>query len=221
MQKNAWVCFRIPSSLFGNNPSLQIHLSMIDSDQGKCNKTGDPCIYDFCTIPTSHMLILAHSSYSLSDEAYRLSLSLLCFRLSTTSYACTLYTRHFFGNLFIKTCCCWDKMCLSCLMQSVGSLELMIYRTPSNICDFGLNIHFPHILWFLHHNRVGISWFTLTKLRNVVDKDKTILSSVDTRGSMIAQSVSLNQFCCRAHSALKKTRWAKVNSLKFLVLDTF
>ncbi len=66
MLKNAWLCFRTLSSLVGNNPSLQTH--SFSEDRGKCNKTGNPSISNFSTILTSHILILADSSYLPSDE---------------------------------------------------------------------------------------------------------------------------------------------------------
>jgi hypothetical protein len=69
MHKNAWLCFSISSSFVGNNPSLQI--SSFSEDRGKCNKTGNPSISNIFTILTSNILILADSSYLLSDEAYR------------------------------------------------------------------------------------------------------------------------------------------------------
>ena len=84
----------------------------------------------------SHMLNLADNSYLLRDEAYRLPLSLLCSRLSTPSYDCNPNVRHCFAILFIKKCCCWEKMCLSCPMPSVGRYELVLYHISSNICDF-------------------------------------------------------------------------------------
>ncbi len=116
-------------------------------------------------------------------------------------------------------------MCLSYPMQSVGRLELILYHTSSNICDFhfpvdfGLNIRFPHIFLFLHQNRVGKSGFTLKKLRIVGDEDKIILSSLDTRtsrSSIITQPVLPQSAFC----AQKKQR-PKLDRLKFLVLHTF
>ncbi len=56
--------------------------------RGKCNKTVDPSISDFSSIRTSCMVSLADSSYLLSDEAYRRSLSLPTYLLSTPSYEC-------------------------------------------------------------------------------------------------------------------------------------
>jgi hypothetical protein len=67
MPKNAWLCFSISSSFVGNNPSLQIH--SFSKDRGKCNKTGNPSIGNFFTIPTSKTLILADGSSLPSDEA--------------------------------------------------------------------------------------------------------------------------------------------------------
>jgi hypothetical protein len=69
-------------------------------------------------------------------------------------------------------------------MTAVRRLNLVIHHTSSIICafhihvDFGLKIYilFPHIFWFLHHNGVGISGFTLTYLRGVEDEGKSILS---------------------------------------------
>ncbi len=142
MLKNAWICFRISSSSLGNTPSIQI-LSFSD-DRGKCDMTGDPSIEDFYTIQTSHMLSLAGSSYLPSDESYRLYLSFLCYRLSTTSWECKPNERHFFGKIFIKTRCCWERTCLSCRMPSIGIFERMLYHTSSNICDF-------HSSTFLYH----------------------------------------------------------------------
>jgi hypothetical protein len=113
-------------------------------------------------------------------------------------------------------------MCLFCSMSSVGSLELMLYSTSSNICDlhfpvdFRLDDLFPHIFWFLHQNRVGIDGFTLTIDKNIGDEEKTIPSSLDTSTPMIA-----HQFCSRAHSALKKqTDWPKLR-FKFFGFRNF
>jgi hypothetical protein len=103
------------------------------------------------------------------------------------------------------------------MQPSVGSLELMFYHASSNICDFhfpvdfGLNVLFPHIFWFLHQNRVGMSGFTLTKPRNVGDEDKTILSSFNISSSMITQPV-LQQSALLA---------AEVERNKFLLLVNF
>ncbi len=221
VQKNAWVCFRISSSFIGNNPSLQIR--SFCEDWGKCNKTGNPSIANFSTIPTSHILNLADTSYLLNDDSYTLSLSLLCYCLSTPCYECKSNARHFVAKLFIKACCCWEKMCLSYQVPSVDSLELTLYHTSSNICDFhspvdvGLNVPFPHIFWFLHQNRLGIPGFTLPKLRNVGDEDKTIWSSLDTSSLMIAQPVLQQSALC----ALKKTDWPKSDCYKFFALGTF
>ncbi len=174
---------------------------------------------NFSTIPTNNILNLADCSYLLSDDAYRLSLSLLCYRLSTPSYECKPNVQHFFAKPFIKTCCCWETKCVCLVKCHLGRLELMLYRTSSNICDFlspldfGLNVLFPHIFWFLHQNSVGISGFTLTKLRNVGDEDKTILSSLDTKSSMIAQPV--------LPQSANKNRLSEVRSFQYLVLDTF
>ncbi len=156
VMKNAWLCFRISSSSLGNNPSLQIR--SFSDDQGTCNKTGDLSIGNFSTVLTSHMQSLADSSHLPSDETYRLYLSLLCYRLSTPCYECKPNTRHFFGKLFIKKWCWWEKLCLSCWMPSIGSLQFMFYCISSNICDFHfpvdfrLNDLFPHIFSFLHQN---------------------------------------------------------------------
>ncbi len=62
---------------------------------------------------------------------------------------------------------------------------------------------------------MGIGGFTLTKLRQVGDEEKTILSCLDTSSPMIAPPVlPQNAFC-----ALKKTDWPKLDRFKFLVLD--
>ncbi len=107
MLKNAWLCFRISSSLVGNNQSLQIH--SFSEDRGKCNKTGNPSISDFSTILTSDTLILADSSYLPSDEAYRQCLSLPCYRLSTPCYECKPNARHFFDKFSLKRDSAWAK----------------------------------------------------------------------------------------------------------------
>ncbi len=149
MLKNSWLCFRTSSSFVGKNPSLQIH--SFSKDRGKCNKTSNPSISDFSTIPTSDILILADLSYLPSDEAYRQRLSLPCYLLSTPCYECNLNTRHFFNKIFIKAWFCWVEMCLFCHMASVGWLEIMIQHSSSIICDFHfpvdfrLDILFPHI----------------------------------------------------------------------------
>jgi hypothetical protein len=97
----------------------------------------------------------------------------------------------------------------------------MIHHTPSIICDFhcpidfGLDILFPHIFWFLHQNQVGKSWFTLTKHRSVGDEEKTIPSCLDTSSLMIDPPVLLQSAFC----ALKKTDWPKLDRFKFLILD--
>jgi hypothetical protein len=207
MLKNYCLCFRMSSSFLGNNPSLQIH--SFSEDWGKCNKTGNPSISNFSTILTSDLdiPILADSYHLPSDETYIQCLSLPCNRLSTPCYECKPNTRHFFNKIFIKAWFCWGKSCLFCHMTSVGWLEIMIKHTPSIICDFHspvdfrprLYILFPHhdILWFLHQNWVGIGEFTLTELRHVRDKEKTIPSCLDTHSPMMAPPV-----CCRAHFAL-------------------
>jgi hypothetical protein len=102
MLKNAWFCFRISSSFVGNNPSLQIH--SLSEDQGKYNKTGNPCISDLSTILTSYIRILADSSYLPSDEAYRQRLPLPCYLrlLLTPCYECNPNARYFFDKIFIK-----------------------------------------------------------------------------------------------------------------------
>jgi hypothetical protein len=100
MLKNAWLCFRISSSFVGNNPSLQIQ--SFSKDRGKCIKTGNPSISDFSTILTSHILILADSSYIASDEAYRQRLSLPCYRLSTPCYKHKPNAQHIFDKEIIK-----------------------------------------------------------------------------------------------------------------------
>ncbi len=86
MLMNSWLCFRTSSSFVGNNPSLQIQ--SFSEDRGKCNKTGNPSISDFSTILTSHILILADSSYLPSGEAYQQRLSLSYYRSSTPCYEC-------------------------------------------------------------------------------------------------------------------------------------
>jgi hypothetical protein len=94
MLKNDCLCFRMASSIVGNNPSLQIH--SFSENRAKCNKTGDPAIGDFSTILTSDILILADSSHLPSDEAYRQCLSLPCNCLLTPCYDCKPNARHFF-----------------------------------------------------------------------------------------------------------------------------
>ncbi len=74
-------------------------------------------------------------------------------------------------------------MCLSCRMPSVGNLELMLYRTSSNI-DFRFRAQCPF------SSEVRIRWFTPTKLRNIRDEEKTIPCSLDTSSSMIADSLA-------------------------------
>ncbi len=133
-------------------------------------------------------------------------------------------TRNIVSTKFSLTWKCdsaGGKMCLFCHMTSVGQgwLEIMIQHTPSIICDFHfpvdfrLNILFPHIFWFLHQNWVGIDGFTVTKLRRVGDKEKTIPSCSDTRSPMIAPPVLPQSAFC----ALKKNRLAEVRS--FPVFD--
>jgi hypothetical protein len=207
--KNARICFRASSSfVLGNNPSLQICSS--SSDQGKCNKTGNPSIRNFSTTLTSHILILADSSYLPMDEAYTKPVSPIC-RLSTPCYECKPKVRHFFDKVFIKAWFCWGWICLFCHMTSVGGLEIMVQHTPSIICDFhlpvdfSLDILFPCIFWFLHQNWVGAGWFTLTKLRSVGDEEKTIPSCKDTHSPMIDPPVLQQSAFC----TLKKTDWPK------------
>ncbi len=201
--------------------AVQIH--SFSKDQGKCNKTCNPSISNFSTILTSYILILAYSSHLPSDEAYIQRMSLPCYRLSTHCYECMPNARHFFDKVFIKAWFCWGKMCLFCHMTSVGWLEIMIHHTPSIICDFHFPVDFrldvlsPHIFWFLHQNWVGIGWFTLTKLRHVGDEEKTILSCLDTSSPTISPLVLPQSAFC----ALKKTDWPKLDSFKFLILDTF
>jgi hypothetical protein len=105
-------------------------------------------------------------------------------------------------------------------MTSVVRLEIMMHHTPSIICDFHfpvdfrLDILFPHIVWFLHQNRVGISGFTLTKLRSVGDEDKTIPSCLDTSSPMIAPL-----FCRKLIlGSSKKTDWPTSKLYRFKVL---
>ncbi len=62
---------------------------------------------------------------------------------------------------------------------------------------------------------MGIGGFTLTKLRRVGDKEKTIPSCSDTSSPMIAPPVLLQSAFC----ALKKRDWPKLESFKFLILD--
>ncbi len=62
---------------------------------------------------------------------------------------------------------------------------------------------------------MGIGGFTLTKLRQVWDEEKTIPSCLDTRSPMIAPPVLPQSAFC----ALKKTDWPKLDRFKFLVLD--
>jgi hypothetical protein len=127
----------------------------------------------------------------------------------------------FYRQKFIKAWFCWGEMCLFCHMAIVGWLEIMIHHTASIVCDFHfpvdfrLDVLFPHILWFLHQNWVGIGGFTQTKLRNVVDEEKTIPSCLDTSSPMIAPPVLPQS----AFSALKKTDWPKLDRFKVLVLD--
>ena len=219
MLKNDCLCFRMSSSFVGNNPSLQIH--SFSEDRGKCNQTDNRSISDFSTNLTSDILILADSSHLPSDEAYRQCLSLPCNRLSTPCYECKPNARHFFDKIFIKAWFCWGEVCLFCHMTSVSWLEIMIQHTPSIICDFHIHVDFrlgilfPHIFWFLHQNWVGIGGFTLTKLRQVGDEEKTIPSCLDTRSPMIAPPVLPQSAFC----ALKKTDWPKLDRFKFLILD--
>jgi hypothetical protein len=100
MLKNSWLCFRISSSFVGNNPSLQAH--SFSEDRGKCNKTCNPSISDFSTNLTSDIPILADSSHLPSDEAYRQSLPLPCYRLSTPCYECKPNSRHFSMKFSLK-----------------------------------------------------------------------------------------------------------------------
>jgi hypothetical protein len=105
-------------------------------------------------------------------------------------------------------------------MTSVGILEIMIQHTPSIICDFHFPVDFsldilsPHIFWFLHQNRVGIGWFTLTKLRSVGDEEKTIPSCLDTSSPMIAPPVLPQSAFCAL-----KNRLAQFRLFQVLVLD--
>ncbi len=62
---------------------------------------------------------------------------------------------------------------------------------------------------------MGIGGFTLSKLRQVGDEEKTIPSCLDTRSPMIAQLVLLQSAFC----ALKKTDWPRLDRFKFLILD--
>ncbi len=62
---------------------------------------------------------------------------------------------------------------------------------------------------------MGIGGFTLTKLRQVGDKEKTIPSCLDTGSPMIAPPVLPQS----AFSTLKKTDWPKLARFKFLILD--
>ncbi len=62
---------------------------------------------------------------------------------------------------------------------------------------------------------MGISGFTLTKLRRVGDVEKTIPSCLDTGSPMMAPPVLQQSAFC----ALKKTDWRKLDRFKFLVLD--
>ncbi len=109
---------------------------------------------------------------------------------------------------------------LFCHMTSVGWIEIMIQHTPSIICDFyfpvdfRLDILFPHIFWFLHQNWVGISGFTLPKLRRIGDEEKIISSCLDIRSPMIAPPVLPESAFC----AVKKTDWPKLDRFK---LDRF
>ncbi len=130
----------------------------------------------------------------------------------------------FLWQNFIRAWFRWGKMCLLCHMRSISWLEIMIQHTPSIICDFHLpvdfrlNILFPHIFWFLHHNGVGICGFTLTKLRHVGDEEKTSPSWLDdTSSPMIASPV----FPRSASGTQKKTYWPKLDRFKFFSLDTF
>ncbi len=100
MLKSAWLCFRIISSFVGNNSSLQIH--SFSEDLGKGNKIYNASISDFSTILTSHILILADSSYLPIDEAYKQRLSLPCYRLSTPCYELNPKAQHLLDKIFIK-----------------------------------------------------------------------------------------------------------------------
>ncbi len=62
---------------------------------------------------------------------------------------------------------------------------------------------------------MGISGFTLTKLRDAGDEEKTIPSCLDTRSPMIAPPVLLQSAFC----TLKKTDLPKLDRFKFLILD--
>ncbi len=62
---------------------------------------------------------------------------------------------------------------------------------------------------------MGISGFTLTKLRQVGDEEKTIPSCLDTSSPMTAPRVLPQSAFC----ALKKTDWPKLDRFKFLILD--
>ncbi len=140
-------------------------------------------------------------------EAYRQRLSLLCYCLSTPCNECKHNTRHFFDNIFIKAWFCWGEiileMCLFCHMTSVGWLEIMIHHTQCIICDFHFPVDFRinTLSSFGPCIRMGIGWFTPTKLRSVVDEEKTIPSCLDTSSPMIAPPVLLLTTFC----ALKKT----------------
>ncbi len=63
---------------------------------------------------------------------------------------------------------------------------------------------------------MGIGGFTLTKLRQVGDEEKTIPSCLDhTSSPMIAPPVLPQSAFC----ALKKRDWPKLDRFKFLILD--
>ena len=216
MLRNAWLCFSISSSFVGNNPSLQIH--SFSEDRGKCNKTSDPSMSDFSTILTSHILILADSSYLSSGEAYQQRLSLPCYRLSTPCYECKPNARHFSR----------EKKSLKRDSAGIfGWLEIMIQHKQSIICnfhfpvDFRLDILYPQIFWFLHQNWVGIGWFTLTKLRHVGDEAKTIPSCLDNRSrpTMAPPVLLQSAFCALKKTDCKKNRLAEVRSFQVYDLD--
>ncbi len=82
--------------IFPTKLSLKIH--SFSEDRGKCNKTGNASISNFSTILTSDILILADSSRSSSDEAYRQLMSLPSYCFSTPCYECKPNARYFLGK---------------------------------------------------------------------------------------------------------------------------
>ena len=130
--------------------------------------------------------------------------------------------RHFFVEIFIKRRFCSKKLCLLCCILSVYRLQIMICNFFSPIfdfcipIDFGLNVLFSHIFSVLHHNSIETSWFSLVIHESPLTEEKTMPSSLDTRISMLTPPVSR-----RAHLRSQKKLIAKLNHLRFLLLDAF